>query len=168
MCTWSVPMTITPPTICRARSTLRLFSVSRHTGNRFRSVMEPRSGSRCPQNSATRAQSGSTGSSSRTEKREGIGKSRDMIGSQGSEAGIRRRVNALLLAAWLLFFAAGCAGAGCAGAGGEMVIVTQKTRTYHREECPRVKMADVKVMTRDEALALNCQPCPDCRPDARK
>ena len=86
-----------------------------------------------------------------------------MIGSQGSEAGTRRRVNALLLAAWLLISAAGCA-----GAGGDRVIVIEKTKTYHREECPRVKMADVKVMTRDEALALNCQACPDCRPDARK
>ncbi|HEY6191878.1 MAG TPA: hypothetical protein VI215_06060 [Bacteroidota bacterium] len=86
-----------------------------------------------------------------------------MIGLQGFKSGTRARVNLLLLAAWLVISAAGCA-----GAGSDKVLVIEKTRSYHREECPRVKMAEARVMTRDEALALNYQPCPDCRPDARR
>jgi hypothetical protein len=86
-----------------------------------------------------------------------------MIGSRGSEFVHRLGIHAAILAALFLVSAAGCA-----GAGSDNVVVIEKTKSYHRPECPRVKMAEVRTMTREEALALNCQPCPDCRPDAHR
>ena len=70
---------------------------------------------------------------------------------------------AALLACCLLLGATGCA-----GAGDDNVFVIGKTGIYHRDECPRLRMALAQTMTRGEALALDCKPCPGCRPDARR
>jgi len=43
---------------------------------------------------------------------------------------------------------------------------TEKTRTYHREECPPVHMAKGEEMTPAEARARNFRPCPTCKPDS--
>lgn len=55
---------------------------------------------------------------------------------------------------------------GCA-ARSDNVYVVEKTRTYHRETCSRVNMANTEVMTRKEAQILHLTPCPFCQPDRR-
>ena len=53
---------------------------------------------------------------------------------------------------------------GCAKRNQEMVIVVEKTRTYHIEQCPRIVMANAEEMTRGEARKRKYHPCPDCLP----
>ena len=55
--------------------------------------------------------------------------------------------------------------AGCASRGPNDVVVIEKTRSYHTDECPRVNMAFTRIMSREEAKSLNCKPCPGCQPD---
>jgi ribose 1,5-bisphosphokinase PhnN len=84
-----------------------------------------------------------------------------MIGSRGSELLTHLRKAAALTAVCFVLGAVGCA-----GAGRDTVYVIAKTRSYHRGECSRVRMAYARTMTRQEALAFECKPCPECRPDA--
>ena len=53
---------------------------------------------------------------------------------------------------------------GCAGRRPGEVLVILKTKTYHTDKCPRVRMANTRVMTIAEARELNCVPCPGCAP----
>jgi hypothetical protein len=86
-----------------------------------------------------------------------------MIGSRDSDAvrGIARRV--ALLAAGVILLSSGCG-----STSQDKVLVVERTRSYHRATCPRVNMAYTLAMTREEAQALDCKPCPDCRPDSRR
>jgi hypothetical protein len=86
-----------------------------------------------------------------------------MIGLQGFKLKDLLRASAFLLAVCTLLGALSCA-----GAGRESVYVIGKTRSYHRADCARVRMAYAETMNRDEAIALDYKPCPDCRPDARR
>jgi hypothetical protein len=58
--------------------------------------------------------------------------------------------------------------AGCGSRTADRVLVIQKAKMYHIETCPRVKMANAVFMTREDALALNCKPCPGCKPDGAR
>ena len=57
---------------------------------------------------------------------------------------------------------------GCSGFEKKEVVVIEKTKSYHTDECPRVNMARTKVMTIVEAQAINCKPCNGCKPDPRQ
>jgi hypothetical protein len=48
------------------------------------------------------------------------------------------------------------------------VVVIEKTRSYHTEECPKVMMAKTETMLREKAQSMGCKPCDDCRPDGSK
>jgi hypothetical protein len=54
---------------------------------------------------------------------------------------------------------------GCMAAN-HSVTVIEKTRTYHRSDCARVKMAKTVLMPLDEAHELHLVPCPYCHPDS--
>ena len=55
---------------------------------------------------------------------------------------------------------------GCGHRLAHEVVVIEKTKSFHTDDCPRVKMAQTKVMTIAEARALECKPCKGCRPDS--
>ena len=55
--------------------------------------------------------------------------------------------------------------AGCGHQNPDDVLVIQKTKIYHLQKCTRVNMANTVSMSRAEAQALNCKPCPGCKPD---
>jgi hypothetical protein len=57
---------------------------------------------------------------------------------------------------------------GCGGRRKDDVVVIEKTKSYHTDQCPRVNMANTKTMTVEEARAMNCQPCKGCRPDTKE
>jgi hypothetical protein len=57
---------------------------------------------------------------------------------------------------------------GCSNKNNNEVIVIDKTKSYHTEDCRRVKMAYTEQMTREEAITKNCKPCSICKPDERK
>jgi hypothetical protein len=48
------------------------------------------------------------------------------------------------------------------------VVVVEKTKSYHTEECPKVMMAKTEIRPREEAQRMNCKPCKDCKPDSSK
>ena len=52
--------------------------------------------------------------------------------------------------------------AGCGSAQGHEVMVIEKTKSYHRPECPPVHMARIQEMTVNEAKARHFTPCPIC------
>jgi len=85
-----------------------------------------------------------------------IGKIRDMIGSRVYK---KLSVLALLLGAIcaVLFNA-------CSDRNEGKVIVIEKTKTYHRAECPKVNMAKTQFMTIAEAESAHCAPCRQCMP----
>jgi hypothetical protein len=56
--------------------------------------------------------------------------------------------------------------AGCNSAHVREVVAIEKTRTYHREQCPPVAMAKTEVMTISEARARQLRACPVCKPDS--
>ncbi len=66
---------------------------------------------------------------------------------------------ACLLAVFILLAVPGCSGRRHAN-----VLVILKTKSYHTDRCPRVRMANTRLMTITEARALNCEPCPGCAP----
>ena len=84
-----------------------------------------------------------------------------MIGSQVFEPKKywRRKARLLALICLLCF-------PGCAGSGERNVVVIARTNTYHKENCARVRMAHTRMITVDEARALNYEPCPGCHPDS--
>ncbi len=93
-----------------------------------------------------------------------IGKTRDTIGSRDyniHEVMKRMRVYIFPIVAMLMF-------AACGQKHNDEVLVVEKTKSYHTDECPRVNMAETKLMTEAEAKALNCKPCPGCKPDQRR
>ena len=53
---------------------------------------------------------------------------------------------------------------GCAGRRPGDVLVILKTRSYHTDRCPRVRMANTRIMTIAEARGMSCAPCPGCAP----
>ena len=57
---------------------------------------------------------------------------------------------------------------GCGKKQHDEVLVIEKTKSYHIDECPRVNMAEAKFMTIAEAKARNCKACPGCKPDERQ
>ena len=57
--------------------------------------------------------------------------------------------------------------AGCSSKKDEVVVI-EKTKSYHREDCARVMMADTKTMSKEDAVKINCHPCSDCKPDSLK
>lgn len=57
--------------------------------------------------------------------------------------------------------------AGCGQKRNDEVVVIEKTKSYHTDECTRVNMANAKFMTEAVAKALNCKACPGCKPDQR-
>jgi hypothetical protein len=71
----------------------------------------------------------------------------------------RRTIAAFLLAVLLL-----PALPGCAGRRPGDVLVILRTKSYHTDACPKVRMANTRVMTIAEARGLNCEPCPGCAP----
>ena len=54
---------------------------------------------------------------------------------------------------------------GCTTAKKNEVLVIEKTKVYHTDQCARVRMAHTRIITIEEARNLNCQPCPGCHPD---
>jgi methylphosphotriester-DNA--protein-cysteine methyltransferase len=54
---------------------------------------------------------------------------------------------------------------GCSGAKSNIVVVIEKTGTYHRPDCALVKMAKTVTMTIAQARADQLKPCPACKPD---
>ncbi len=66
--------------------------------------------------------------------------------------------------ACFLFASGAVALSGCSGSGQE-VLAIERTRTYHRESCPVVRMAKTVTMTLAQASALNFTPCPACKPN---
>ena len=70
------------------------------------------------------------------------------------------RMQSCLLIAVLLLLAL----PGCAGRRHGSVLIILKTKSYHTDRCPRVRMANTRLMTIAEARALNCEPCPGCAP----
>ncbi len=85
-----------------------------------------------------------------------------MTGSRGSDSNRITREVFLLVTCFFLGVA------GCASGASDKVVVVEKTKSYHRDDCPRVMMAHAVWMTREEAQALDCKPCPGCRPDSRR
>jgi len=45
------------------------------------------------------------------------------------------------------------------------VAVIEKTKSYHREGCTKVNMAETTTMSIDSAIARHLKPCPYYRPD---
>jgi hypothetical protein len=70
-----------------------------------------------------------------------------------------RTISSCLISALLLLALSGCAGRRHGD-----VLVILKTKSYHTDRCPRVRMANTRLMTIAEARALNCEPCPGCAP----
>ena len=89
----------------------------------------------------------------------GIGKIRDMIGSPDYNKKMKKISFHIVSMIIILLFA------GCGQKRHDEVLVIEKTKSYHIDECPRVNMADTKFMTIAEAKALNCKACPGCKPD---
>lgn len=56
------------------------------------------------------------------------------------------------------------AGLGCSERPRDGVLVILRTKSYHTDLCPRVRMAKIRLMTIAEARELNCLPCPGCKP----
>ena len=56
--------------------------------------------------------------------------------------------------------------AGCGATHSHEVMAIEKTKMYHREECPPVHMAKAEEMTVSEARARKFKPCPICNPDS--
>ncbi len=56
---------------------------------------------------------------------------------------------------------------GCSGSSEPEVLAIKRTRTYHRETCPVVRMAKTTPMTVAQANALHFTPCPACKPNQR-
>jgi len=73
---------------------------------------------------------------------------------------MRRRAGAACLLAVLVL----ASESGCAGRRPDDVLVILKTKSYHTDACPRVRMANTRAMTIAEARGLNCAPCPGCAP----
>ena len=67
----------------------------------------------------------------------------------------------------LFFLMTLCALAGC-GKNPNEVVVVEKTKSYHTEDCQKVMMAKTESMPREEAQKMNCKPCGDCKPDSLK
>lgn len=55
--------------------------------------------------------------------------------------------------------------AGCGRRHENEVLVIEKTKSYHTDRCPRVNMANTRIMTAAEAEAMSCKPCKGCLPD---
>ena len=55
--------------------------------------------------------------------------------------------------------------ASCARKSDEKVVVTEKTQSYHRENCAQVAMARTTSLTQTEAREKRYRPCPYCKPD---
>lgn len=70
----------------------------------------------------------------------------------------RRAAVAIFLAVLLLLVP------GCAGRRPGDVLVILRTKSYHTDRCPRVRMANTRMMTIAEAHGLDCAPCPGCAP----
>ncbi|HTP80252.1 MAG TPA: hypothetical protein VMM57_07605 [Bacteroidota bacterium] len=66
----------------------------------------------------------------------------------------------------LVLVLAGTALLSCTVSPKKSVVAIDKTKTYHRENCPPVHMAKTTVMTAGEARRLNYKPCPICKPDS--
>ncbi|MBI1804285.1 MAG: hypothetical protein HYR77_07445 [Ignavibacteria bacterium] len=66
---------------------------------------------------------------------------------------------AILIISFMIASLAGCARRG------DCVLVVEKTKSYHTDNCARIHMAHAAWMTRDEARARDCKPCPGCKPD---
>ena len=62
----------------------------------------------------------------------------------------------------LTFVVLGVSAGGCSGNNRNDVIVIKKTGTYHRSQCPPVRMARTTVMTVAEAQQKKIKPCPAC------
>lgn len=68
----------------------------------------------------------------------------------------------ILISLFLIFLWIGCS------AKTDEVTVVMKTKSYHREECRQVMMADIKYMPRAEAQKMNCRACSLCQTDSIK
>ncbi|MBI1805948.1 MAG: hypothetical protein HYR76_02715 [Ignavibacteria bacterium] len=53
---------------------------------------------------------------------------------------------------------------GCGGGAEKNVVVIEKTKSVHTQECSRVYMARTKKVTIDDAKKMKFRPCPDCKP----
>jgi methylphosphotriester-DNA--protein-cysteine methyltransferase len=53
----------------------------------------------------------------------------------------------------------------CSGANSKEFVAVEKTGTYHRPDCPLLKMAKTEMVTVAEAKAEHLKPCPACKPD---
>lgn len=56
----------------------------------------------------------------------------------------------------------------CGSKPAKIVVVIEKTKSYHTRDCSRVFMAKTKEMTREEAKAKKLTPCPYCKPGNEK
>jgi len=46
----------------------------------------------------------------------------------------------------------------------ETVVVIEKTKTFHRDNCARVRMANTTTVSVTDATAHGMKPCPHCKP----
>jgi uncharacterized protein YcfL len=50
---------------------------------------------------------------------------------------------------------------GCSAHNDNVVVITD-TKSYHKEDCPQIKMARTEYMTIDSARKRGMEPCPGC------
>ena len=81
-----------------------------------------------------------------------------MIGLPASDNDLRMKFLGIILIAGMFL-------TGCGHQNSDNVLVIQKTKMYHLQKCMRVNMANAISMSRAQAQALNCTPCPGCKPD---
>lgn len=68
-------------------------------------------------------------------------------------------------AAMMLLAVVGYAASRIMFAGGADVAIVERTRSYHREECAKTRMADVRIVPFTPAVKAAYKPCPYCKPD---
>jgi methylphosphotriester-DNA--protein-cysteine methyltransferase len=54
--------------------------------------------------------------------------------------------------------------ASCGARHPDTVVVIEKTKTFHRENCSRVRMAHTTTISFSDATAQGMKPCPYCKP----
>ena len=53
----------------------------------------------------------------------------------------------------------------CENKSNTQVVIIEKTKTYHRANCPQVNMAKVEFVSLGDAKQKGMKPCLNCKPD---
>ncbi|MBS4027003.1 MAG: hypothetical protein KGZ58_00080 [Ignavibacteriales bacterium] len=48
-----------------------------------------------------------------------------------------------------------------------VVAMNDKTKIFHKQDCPKLMMANVRLITVEEAKQRGGKPCPNCKPETR-